>query len=334
MSQRRVSIVQVLLILVIAFLVTWLSRLFVIELYTVAPLQMENTLLPGDRVLVEKWHYGARLPQYYFSIPGVDTIPGTDVPAHIPSQPLPYRRCALKQVERNDVIVYNYPTGKSCPIAQYPTAMARCIGVPGDTVKALNGSLFINGEPSAQSPVVTEAYLVADTVLLQVEDAMRDALGEILPKQQLGSTYLFYIDRYRYDKLCEVLPPTIHLQQVQLAYDNYTIDLPPVDRDAVVTPQNAAFYARIINQYEPHKVQLCGDALYRGGRKIERYRFTQPYYWVLCDNRTAATDSRVFGVLPHSHVIGRCGIILFSIDASQTGVSSWRINRFFQYRRL
>ena len=96
----------------------------------------------------------------------------------------------------------------------------------------------------------------------------------------------------------------------------------------------SALYAHIINSYEPCQVELHGDTLYCDGRAISRYRFSQPYYWVLCDNRTAATDSRSFGVLPHSHVIGRCGMIVFSIDATQRGFDSWRIGRFFQYRKL
>ncbi len=330
MGRRRSIIINVIVIFAVAVVLAALCRTYVVELYRVAPQQMENTLLQGDRVWVEKWHYGIRLPQSYISLPFIDTIPGTDLPARYPAQPLPYNRLSTKEVSRNDIVAFNYPTGGAIPLSHYPTAIARCVGIPGDTVSAHDGVLYINGVPSAQSPVVTEAYLIADTLVSQVEQYMTRLFGSPFEKHDLGHTCMFYIDRYCYDKLREHLPSYLQLTPVSLSYDNYEIVLPPYNRDVVITPRNAAFYAHIINEYEPVKVQLCGNALYRGGRKINQYRFTQHYYWVLCDNRTAGSDSRTFGVLPHSHVIGRCVRVIFSTDARQGGIPSWRGSRFFK----
>lgn len=319
------------MVLLVAIVISVACRTYCVELYTVAPQQMENTLLAGDRVVVEKWHYGVRLPQSYISLPGVDTLPGTDVPARLPGNPLPYKRIKSREVHRNDIVVYNYPIDQPIPLSQYPTALARCIGVPGDVVEARDGALYINGAPSAQSPVATAAYMVADSIMPQVTQALKQMGEESATLQKIaGSNHLLYLDRYQYNKLCSRLPLSQCPTPVLLAHDNYKIELPHYNREVAITPDNAAFYASIINRYETHKVHLHGNALYRGGRKIYTYRFTQPYYWVVCDNRTAATDSRTFGVLPHSHVIGRCGIILFSTDARKTLFSSWRLQRFFK----
>lgn len=334
MSHRGSTILWGIAVVVVALLSAVLCRVFVVEMFTVAPQQMENTLLPGDRVLVEKWHYGVRLPQSYVSLPWVDTLSGTDLPARLPETPLPYKRLGEQLVKHNDVIAYNYPTGEPSPLAQYPTVVARCIGVPGDTIEAHEDMLYINGKPSVQSPVITEAYLVPDSSLSVVEEAMKELWGVVLPRQTIGEQSLFFIDRYSYSKLADRVSPSQLPRLVTLAHDSYYIELPPYGKDAIITPRNAALYAHIINSYEPCKVELQGDTLYCDGRKMSRYRFSQPYYWVLCDNRTAATDSRNFGVLPHSHVIGRCGLIVFSIDAEQRGFDSWRIERFFQYRKL
>ena len=334
MSRRGSTILWSVAVVVVALLLAVLCRIFVVEMYTVAPQQMENTLLPGDRVLVEKWHYGARLPQSYISVPFVDTLPGMDVPARWPKTPLPYKRLWLEMVKYNDVIAYNYPTGENRPIADYPTVVARCIGVPGDTIEVQGDMLYINDEPTEQSLLITEAYLVPDTLLSVVEKAMETLWGQSLPRQSVGEQSLFYIDRNGYNKLTTLLSSSQLPPFVTLSQDNYRIELPPYGSDAIVTATNAAFYADIINRYEPCKVELRGDELYSGGDKITSYRFSQPYYWVLCDNRTASTDSRSFGVLPHSHIIGRCGMIVFSIDALQRGFDSWRIDRFFQYCKL
>lgn len=333
MARTRTSIGFVLTVIVIALIVAALCRATLLELYTVAPQQMENTLLPGDRVMVEKWHYGVRLPQSYLSIPHLDTLPGTHRPARIPARPLPYHRWGTTLVERNDVIVYNYPMHLDVPLSLYPTAIARCVGLPGDTLQACDGSLRVNGVEPVQSHAITEAYLVADSLMPQVEKAAM-SVGKLLEVRALEGSALLYLDRGSYNKLSNRLPEGVALTPVSLSHDNYAIELPPYGTDAAITPSNASFYAEIINHYEPHKVELHGDALYRGGRKITSYRFTQPYYWVLCDNRTATTDSRTIGVVPHSHLIGKCGMILFSIDGQQRGFSSWRTQRFFQYRKL
>ena len=295
---------------------------------------MEKTLLPGDRVIVEKWHYGMRLPQSYISLPFTDTIPGMDVPARLPYEPLPYKRLWLKQVQYNDVIAYNYPSNEPKPLSQLPTVVARCVAMSGDTIESHNGNVHINGQPLEQSDFVCEAYLVADSLLPVVENAMLLLWGNIPPHKSIEDKSLFLIDRKNYDKLSKRLSPSQLPQRVALSHDNYYIELPPYGRDATITPHNAAMYAHIINRYEPHKVELHGDTLYCDGKILTTYRFSQPYYWVLCDNRTSSTDSRTLGVLPHSHVIGRCGMIVFSIDAEKRGFASWRLNRFFKWSRL
>lgn len=320
MSGRGSTILRSVAVVVVALLLAVLCRIFVVEMYTVAPQQMEGTLLPGDRVLVEKWHYGVRLPQFHVSVPAVDMLSG--------------KRLWEEIVKRNDVVAYNYPTGEDGPIAHYPTVVARCIGVPGDIIEVQGDMLYINDEPTEQSLLVTEAYLVPDTLLAEVESAMETLWGESLPRQSVGKHSLFYIDRNGYNKLTTQLHSSQLPQFVTLSQDNYRVELPPYGSDAIVTATNAAFYADIINRYEPCMVELRGDELYCDGDKITSYRFSQPYYWVLCDNRTASTDSRSFGVLPHSHIIGRCGMIVFSIDAQQRGFDSWRIDRFFQYCKL
>ena len=333
MARTRTSIGYVIIVIVVALIVAAVCRATLLELYTVAPQQMENTLLPGDRVMVEKWHYGVRLPQSYLAIPHLDTLPATHTPARIPALPLPYRRWGTTLVGRNDVVVYNYPMQLDVPLSLYPTAIARCVGLPGDTLQACDGSLRVNGVELMPYYAITQAYLIADTLLPQVEKAAL-SVGKLLDVQLLDGQALLYLDRGSYNKLCTRLPEGVTLNPVSLSHDDYEVELPPYGSDAVITPTNASFYAEIINRYEPRKVELHGDALYRGGRKITSYRFTQPYYWVLCDNRTATADSRTVGVVPHSHLIGKCGMILFSIDAQQRGFSSWRTQRFFQYRKL
>ncbi len=323
------TIKHIIWITIAAVILVAVCRTYIFESYRVAPLQMEKTLMAGDRIIVEKYAYGIRMPQTIFSLPFIDTIPGTAIAAYYPQHPLSYKRIFMQQAQRNDVIVYNYPYDSELPISRYPTAIARCIGTPGDTIQAIDGKLYINGKATAQSPVVTEAYFVADSLLPQIQPAIEKQLGKMPQNYSVGGITILYIDRYNYNKIISDLPDKDLLQPINLTHDNYNIELPPIDSEAIITPRNARFFATIINRYEPEKVNLHGDKLYRGGRCIERYKFSQPYYWVLCDNRIAATDSRTFGVLPHSHIIGRCSMILFSTHTQQNS-TEWHKNRLFQ----
>lgn len=53
----------------------------------------------------------------------------------------------------------------------------------------------------------------------------------------------------------------------------------------------------------------------------------QTYYYVLGDNADNSTDSRNFGLIPESSVIGRAKYVLFSWDSEAKGLSKFRWKR-------
>ena len=59
-------------------------------------------------------------------------------------------------------------------------------------------------------------------------------------------------------------------------------------------------------------------------------RLTQSYYWVIGDNRAGMSDSRSFGVLPHSHLIGKGVCIGYSRNPEKPFWQSLRTDRFFK----
>ena len=114
----------------IALLLFLFVRTFMIEAFQIPTASMENTLLVGDFLLVNKMVYGAE-------------IPGTDLQ-------LP----AFDEPNRGDVIVFEPP-----PAANQPPRtnyVKRIVGVGGDVLSMRDGRLFVNGveveEPYAQTP--------------------------------------------------------------------------------------------------------------------------------------------------------------------------------------
>ena len=96
-------------ILLLLFLTTTLVQAFVIPTGS-----MEDTLLIGDHLLVDKLAYAPAGP--------------------VSKWVLPYR-----PVKRGDIIVFRYPVD----IKQ--TFVKRCMGVPGDRIRIVNKQVYLNG---------------------------------------------------------------------------------------------------------------------------------------------------------------------------------------------
>lgn len=97
----------------------FLLRSFLFEPFKIPSGSMIPTLQIGDLILVNKFHYGIRLP-----------VANTKVTAGNP-------------VQRGDVMVFRYPPK---PSVDY---IKRVVGVPGDEVAYLNKKLTVNGQPVA-----------------------------------------------------------------------------------------------------------------------------------------------------------------------------------------
>ena len=95
-------------------LVVVLLRGCVMTSYLIPSSGMENSLFQGERILVNKWSYGLRLPLMAL---------------------WNYHRWADSPVQKEDIIVFNNPANLSEPvISRRETFISRCIGVPGDTL--------------------------------------------------------------------------------------------------------------------------------------------------------------------------------------------------------
>jgi signal peptidase I len=98
---------------------------FVVQAFQIPSESMENTLLIGDYLLVDKLRYGGG---------------GTW------NSVMPYR-----PVHRGDIIVFRYPLN---PAQHF---VKRVVGVPGDRVRLINRQVYVNGTLLRESYVVHNA---------------------------------------------------------------------------------------------------------------------------------------------------------------------------------
>lgn len=115
-------------------------RSFLFEPFQIPSGSMLPTLKVGDYILVNKFHYGLRLPVLNTKFFPVDTP------------------------ERGDVVVFKYPRQ---PSINY---IKRVVGLPGDVVTYRNKVVYINGKPAGQTllaqlpPQNPEQLLIKETL--------------------------------------------------------------------------------------------------------------------------------------------------------------------------
>ena len=129
--------------------------------FTIPTSSLEKTLLVGDFLFVSKFHYGARAPQTAVAFPMVhDTIPILGIKSYLNKPQIPYFRFpGFENIERNDIVVFNWPVdtvnafqqygdGKyyKKPIDKKSNYVKRAVGVPGDSLSVVDGYVHINGE--------------------------------------------------------------------------------------------------------------------------------------------------------------------------------------------
>lgn len=94
---------------------------FIVQAFQIPSQSMEDTLLIGDYLLVDKLRYG-----------GGGFWEGV----------MPYR-----PVRRRDIIVFHYPVNPSEHFVK------RVVGVPGDRIRLVNRELYVNGVPQRETYV-------------------------------------------------------------------------------------------------------------------------------------------------------------------------------------
>ena len=99
--------------IVFALVAVYFINLFFFQNYVIPSSSLEKSLLTGDYLFVSKVSYGPRIPQTPLTMPLTQhTLPVFECKSYIEWPQWDYRRVkGLGNVELNDIVVFNYPSG-------------------------------------------------------------------------------------------------------------------------------------------------------------------------------------------------------------------------------
>lgn len=299
------SIVGVILVVV-------LLRGCAMSSYLIPSSGMENSLFQGERILVNKWSYGLRLP--FMGLWG-------------------YHRWADRPVEKEDIIVFNNPANLAeAVISQRETFIGRCIGVPGDTL--LVDSLFsvIPAEKNAPDQKFLYAYprpkepqMDSLLALLSIQD--NRLMGQDSTKSVRSfSRYEYYLLEQSMNGKCWITP----VAEADSLQALKPLIVPGKGKSVRVYPWNRTLLCNTLVLHEHRQAEVKGDTLYIDGKPAQHCCFTKDYYWVGANNSINLSDSRLFGFVPKDHIIGKASAIWFSKEAGTGPFNGYRWERMWK----
>lgn len=273
-----------------ALLLVLLVKTFAFTSCSIPSTGMENSLYQGEKVLVNKWSYGLRLPFTSFHF-------------------------LVSKPKRGDIVLFNNPVPpeQETPVFTRGLFISRCVGTPGDTLM-LNKELMVTGQ-KVLSPDSKQLY----TYPYQVEDTLQCAMHELGIEENLlvgysEGRYVRSFSHYEYYLLKQKLGAFFELHSVlnNDTTESHPFVIPAKGKAVKVYPWNMTLLCNTILRHEGRQSAVKNDTLWVDGNPVSSYTFKKDYYWMASNNPVNLADSRLFGLVPHDHLIGRASYIWYS----------------------
>lgn len=334
-------------------------KLYFFGLYVIPSGSMEQTLLIGDYLFVNRLAYGPKMPNTPLSFPFVQhTMPFTDdTPSFLECWKSDYKRLwGYDEVENMDVVVFNFPAGDTValfdpnstyydlvrtpegreyvyanskvvyrPVDKRENYIKRCVAVAGDTLRFENQKLFINGQLVKEPEGVQYDYIIRQKVGLQplVKTLTSAEAAKLRYAGQKVEQVVYDIDSVSTFPHRPDLYPWVK--------DNYgPLWIPEAGATVELTLETLPLYERIIKNYENNSLEVKGEDIFVNGVKADSYTFKMNYYFMMGDNRDNSADSRFWGFVPEDHIEGRAAFLWMSIEPGKSIFNGIRWDRLFK----
>tara|TARA_Y100000385_G_C13104628_1_gene646758 strand:+ start:393 stop:1991 length:1599 start_codon:yes stop_codon:yes gene_type:complete len=235
---------------------------------------------------------------------------------------LSYDRELPKLVEKKDFVVR--------PVDKKDHYIKRCVGIPGDSLQIINGEIWINGQKSPRPKHIQYQYILNTNGVAINQNRLKEwGVDNSDYWGNRNSLQGYFLDDTQVEKI-KSMDPKIQLTQVNhraergkmyphtAVSDGWSVDnfgpiyIPKKGATVELNAESLPFYQRVINVYEDNDLKVENGKIWINGNESSTYTFKQDYYWGMGDNRHNSEDSRMWGYIPHDHLVGEPLFIWFS----------------------
>ena len=207
----------------------------------------------------------------------------------------------------------------------------RCVGLPGQTLRIVDGIIHLDGKPQPQPEHAQFNYDVTfrremndehmKDLGISFEDVQSFMAGHGMPLTQKAKAEL---ERLGFiDKNAPLSESANNgLYPINMPKDwtaaNYGgpngVWIPKKGVKRTLTLAELPIYAPCITTHEGNTLEVKDGQIFINGTATTEYTFQQDYYWMMGDNRDCSADSRFWGFVPEDHIVGKPLFIWLSLD--------------------
>jgi signal peptidase I len=227
----------------------------------------------------------------------------------------------------------------SRPVDKTDNYIKRCVGIPGDKLEVRGGKLVINEALAPDFKFLQTTFIVKTKSALSPEQMKLVDLQEMNVKMgSVSNTYEITANKTSMEQLKKLglidsmfeatIPANTKLNAMEECWphdtahfnwnrDNFgPITIPKKGDVITLTPSNIAMYKRLITNYEHHTLAQQDSTFIIDGKPTNKYTIQYDYYWMMGDNRHNSLDSRFWGFVPETHVVGKAWFVWLSFEGN------------------
>jgi signal peptidase I len=267
-----------------------------------------------------------------FNFPAGDTIINED--GYLSARPyydelrMAYNGNREKLFAEHEILVH--------PFDKTDNYIKRCTAVSGDEVQVKNSVLYINGQPAFVPPGSQTEYTVTTNGTSFSDDFLKselnidvdDTKGAIRAVENVHGAYVINMTTEE-SALVKKQPNVKSVERYvdstrgyafpyddvnyPWSTDNYgPLKIPKKGDVLTITQKTIPIYRRLITVYEGNTLDELNGKFIINGKETTTYTAKYNYYWMMGDNRHQSQDSRFWGFVPETHIVGKASLIWFS----------------------